>query len=95
MNPLTTLSPFLCYKNRFSTQIILIWLIEKWKHQLDKNDFVGAMLMDFSKAFDTINYRLLIVKFRPYCFGENALDLVYSYLKYAKQKVKINTTFST
>ena len=27
-------------------------------------------------------------------FGKNVLDLVYSYLKNRKQRVKINTTFS-
>ena len=42
--------------------------------------------MDLSKAFDTINFDLLIAKLH---------ELVYSYLKERKQRVKINTTFST
>ena len=51
--------------------------------------------MDLSKTFDTINYDLLIAKLHAYGFGKNALDLVYSYLKNRKQRVKINTTVST
>ena len=31
-----------------------------------------------------INYDLLIAKFKVYGFGKNALDVVYSYLKYRK-----------
>ena len=51
--------------------------------------------MDLPKAFDIINYALLTAKLHAYHFGKNALDLVYSYLKNGKQKVRINTTFST
>ena len=90
------LSPFLCgYRKGFSIQTALVWLIEKWKNQLDKNGFVAAILMDPSIPFDTNNYDLLIAKRYAYGFGENALDLVYSYLKNRKQRGKINTTFST
>ena len=52
------------------------------------------MLMDLSKAFDTINYDLLIAKHDAYGFGKSDLDLVYSYLTNRKQSVRINTTFS-
>ena len=51
--------------------------------------------MDPSIPFDTNNYDLLIAKLYVYGFGENALDLVYSYLKNRKQRGKINTNFST
>ena len=57
--------------------------------------FAGAILIDLWKAFDTIKYDLLIAKLHAYGFAKNALDLVYSYLKNKKQRMKINTTFST
>ena len=54
------LSPFLCgYRKGFSTQYALLTLIERWKFCLDKQGFAGALLMDLSKAFDTINHELL------------------------------------
>ena len=51
--------------------------------------------MDLSKAFDTINYQLLSAKLKAYSFGKNTLDLVHSYYKIRKQRVKRNTTFTT
>ena len=56
--------------------------------------FPGATLMDLSKPFYTVNYDLLIATLHAYGFGENTLDLVYSYLKNRKQGVKINTTLA-
>ena len=62
---------------------------------LDKKGFTGAILMDLSKAFDTINHELLIAKLHAYGFSRKALRLVFSYLSNRKQRVKINQTFSS
>ena len=87
---------FLCgYRKGFSTQTALVWLIEKGKHQLGKNGFAGALLMDLSMAFHTINYDLVIAKFYAYGFGKNGLDLVHSFLKNRNQRMKVNTTLNT
>ena len=49
------LSPFLCgYRKGFNTQTALWSLLEKWK-----STFAGAVLMDLSKALNTINHELL------------------------------------
>ena len=55
------LSPYLCgYRKGFNTQYALLAMIEKWKEVLDGNGgFAGAILMDLSKAFDTIRIVLL------------------------------------
>ena len=89
------LSPFLCgYRKGFSTQYALLSLIERWRLCLDKQGFAGALLMDLSKAFDTINHELLIAKLHAYGFSIEALEVLLSYLQERWQRVKINTTFS-
>ena len=90
------LSPFLCgYRKGFSTQYALLTLIERWKFCLDKQGFAGALLMDLSKAFDTINHELLIAKLHAYGFSTDVLKVLLSYLQDRWQRVKINTTFSS
>ena len=70
-------------------------MIEKWKETLDKNGYAGAILMDLSKAFDTINYELLIAKLGAYGIKKDSLKLIHSYLTDRWQRTKINATFSS
>ena len=51
--------------------------------------------MDLSKAFDCIPHDLLTAKVHAYGFDEDALVLIYSYLKRRKQCVLINNTYSS
>ena len=37
-------------------------MIEKWKHALDRGKKIVTIIMDLSKAFDTLNYNLLLAK---------------------------------
>ena len=90
------LSPFLCgYRKGYSTQHALLSLIENWKLSLDRKGYGGSILMDLSKAFDTINYDLLLAKLHAYGFDESALKLIKSYLTNRWQRTKINTSFSS
>ena len=70
-------------------------VLEKWRISLDKKGFGGAILMDLSKAFDTLNHELLIAKLHAYGFDINALRLMKSYLSNRWQRTKINTSFSS
>ena len=90
------LSPYLWgYREGFSTQQALVSLIEKWKAILNKNGYAGALFMDFSKEFDTINHDFLIAKLNAYGFTKNSLGLIKSYLSNRWQRTKINTSFSS
>ena len=61
------LSPYLCsYQKGFSTRLALISLLENWKIVLDRKGCAGALLMDLSKAFDTLNHDLLIAKLHAF-----------------------------
>ena len=59
----TFLSKFIsAYRKSYSTNHVLIRLIENWKKSLYEKTFVGAVLMELSKAFDSITHDFLIAK---------------------------------
>ena len=82
------------YRQSYSSNHVLIRLIENWKKSLDKNKFVGAVLMDLFKAFDCITHDLLTAKMHAYGFDLNSLTFFYSCLKNRKENVKINNICS-
>ena len=89
------LSPYLCgYRKGVSTHQTLISLLEKWKTVLDMKRYIGAILMDLSKAFDTLNHDLLMAKLHAYGFSEESLKLIKSYVTNRWQRTKFNISFS-
>ena len=62
---------------------------------LDNNYFIGAVLMDLSKAFDCIPHDLLIAKLAAHGFDKKMVCYIYSYLKSRKQCVSVNNINST
>ena len=90
------LSPYLCgYRKSFNTQQASLYLIENWKKVLDNKGFGGAVLMDLSKAFETINHDLLIAKLHAHGFSNDSLKLLYSYLNNRWHRTNINHKFSS
>ena len=65
----------------------LMIILEKWGSALNPRGIIFALLMDFSKAFDSIKHDLLLAKLKAYGFSINILDLICSYLKYRKQTI--------
>ena len=75
------LSPYLGgYRKGLGTELTLLFLIEKWKKDLDNKGFGGAALMHLSQAFNTINHDLLIAKLHGYGFDKSSLKLLFIYL---------------
>ena len=55
-------------------------MIKNWKKQRGNGEKVGVIFMEFSKGFDTISCTLLSTKVKAYCFPDQALSLLQSYL---------------
>ena len=70
-------------------------LIKSWRKGLDSRGYSGAILMDLSKAFDTINHELLIAKLQAYGFYKASLNIISDYLSNRWQKTKISDNFSS
>ena len=78
------------YRKSYSSNHVLLKLIEDWKKSLDDKNIIGAVLMDLPKAFDYIPHDLLVAKLHAYGFSMDAITFIYSYMKRRKQGVKIN-----
>ena len=81
------------FRKNYNTHYCLTYMLEKWKNTLDNGKHVGAVFMNLSKAFDTINHDLVIAKLEAYGFSNNALSFMLSYLKNRSQRVSINSSF--
>ena len=83
------------YRKGFRTQFALIYLIEKSRKFLDNKGYIGAVLMNMSKAFDTINHELLIAKLHACGLRKDSLKIVLSYLSGRWQRTKIKRSFNS
>ena len=89
------LSPMLsAYRKKYSCVNVLLNCTNEWKKALDRNEVVGCILMDLSKAFDLIPHDLLVAKLSAYGFSTEACCLIKSYLSNRLQRVKIDQNTS-
>ena len=80
-------------KNHYR-QHYLLKMLEKWKEALDKGNFVDAVFMDLSKAFNTLKHDLLIAKLEAYGLSLNSLKYIRSYLTQHLQRIGVNNSLS-
>lgn len=83
------------YKTGHSTATALSQMTEEWLSHLDNRKIIGAVLIDFSAAFDVIDQKLLLAKLCAYGFNINAMGWVKSYLHSRMQCVYFNGNFSS
>ena len=62
---------------------------------MDKSDLVGAVFVDLSKAFDSINHTLLIKKLEAFGIRDGELRWFKNYLSGRKQRVTVKGAVSS
>ena len=62
---------------------------------MDNGNVFGALLTDFSKAFDCLLHDLIIAKLNSYGFNLTALNFIHNYLTKQKQRTKISQSDSS
>ena len=78
------------FPKRHSTTIILLKIGGDIKPAMNKSEVTLATLIDFSKAFNTINHNILLEKLLKFNFSPQAVEIVFSYISDHKQCVQVD-----
>lgn len=79
------------YRASHSTITALLTVSDDIFKAIDNSEVSLLTLLDYSKAFDTANHRLILAKLKHFGFHADALAWVTSYLGNRKQKVRTDT----
>ena len=82
------------FRKNHSTFMALVVLLEKLTAALDDSEFAVYILIDFRKAFDTVEHSILLDKLYHYGIRGNALKWFNSYLTDIYQYVNYNNNSS-
>ena len=77
------------FRKNHNTKHALLIMIENWKSNLNIGNKIGALFLDLSKVFDTLDHSLLIAKLEAYGFDSLSLELMENYLKNKKQRCEV------
>lgn len=95
LNKFNILSP--CqfgFRSGYSCDLALISLTDQLKQSIDSGCFAGGVFIDLTKAFDTINHKILFNKLEAIGITGPPLLLLQSYLCNRRQKVFVSDVYS-
>ncbi|KAK2171267.1 hypothetical protein NP493_1083g00012 [Ridgeia piscesae] len=82
------------FRSYYSTETCLIYLTDFIKQEQDKGNYVGMVLLDLQKAFDTVNHKIMLQKLEAIGLHESAIAWFNSYLYGRQQSVEISEAIS-
>ena len=82
------------FREKHSTELAAVKLVDYINHEMDIGNIPEAIFIDLSKAFDTLNFDILIHKLQFYGLSGNSLALMKSYVTGRMQYVLFNKTKS-
>ena len=81
-------------RSAHSCETALVNMIDRWLHSLDNGQLIGVVLVDFKKAFDLVDHKILLEKLNLYNLSEDSLNWFSSYLQNRTQRVSVNNVLS-
>ena len=78
------------FREKHSTYMALMILMDKLISSLEKGEYVVGVFLDFSKAFDTVDHDILLMKLPHYGVRGPALEWFRTYLSNRTQYVSYN-----
>lgn len=84
-----------CFRKEFSTETQLISVLDDWLSSLDKRIRTDVLLIDFSKAFDSVLHQRLLLKLKYYGITGNSLSWIKNFLLDRTQCVQVSGTRSS
>ena len=82
------------FRKYHSCQSALLKITETYFKVCNNSTLAGTVFVDFSKAFDMINHRILLLKLEQYGMSDQAMNVFRSYLYGRSQRVCIGSMVS-
>lgn len=83
------------FREKNSCETALQTVLYTWKKALDDKQIIGVVFLDFKRAFETIDRRLLLLKLKKYGFDCEVLKWFSEYLSDREQVTKFNNCTSS
>ena len=83
------------FRPKHSTHSTIAQFTDYIYTNINKNQITQSIFIDFSKAFDTVNYQILYIKMKYFLLKKSAIKVIENYLTNRKQSVQINGKTST
>ena len=78
----------------YSTQDVLLHVTDNRLKAIDKGKYTGALFLDLTKAFNTVDHSILCTKLTYYGFLGSSYDLLCNYLAGRQQRVSFHGDLS-
>ena len=82
------------FRKNHSTELAALHLVDDIYYKMDANELPLSVYIDLSKAFDSLDHKILLSKLQFYGITGSTLSLLTSYLSNRRQCTKCNTTVS-
>ena len=82
------------FRSNHSTDHAILSIVDKIQKAIEERNYSCGIFLDFSKAFDTVNHKIILRKLEHYGIRGVANDWFKSYLTDRQQVVMVNNTTS-